>query len=77
MMYPFMTLTDGTGIAHSDAYDSNGVETVKVYIEQPIYGGFRSAECYLPTYECFILGKHTARNGVAGISPPRREFQKC
>ena len=28
-------------------------------------------------YECFILGKHTARNGVAGISPPRREFQKC
>ena len=31
----------------------------------------------LETYECFILGKHTARNGVAGISPPRREFQKC
>ena len=30
-----------------------------------------------PAYECFILGKHTARNGVAGISPPRREFQKC
>lgn len=27
-------------------------------------------------YECFILGKHTARNDVAGISPPRREFQK-
>ena len=51
MMYPFMTLTDGTGIAHSDAYDSNGVETVKVYIEQPIYGGVSSAECYLPTYE--------------------------
>lgn len=29
------------------------------------------------SYECFILGKHTARNDVAGISPPRREFQKC
>ena len=29
------------------------------------------------TYECFILGKHTARNDVAGISPLRREFQKC
>ena len=29
------------------------------------------------SYECFILGKHTVRNGVAGISPPRREFQKC
>ena len=35
-----------------------------------------SVTSYLP-YECFILGKHTARNGVAGISPPRREFQKC
>ena len=33
--------------------------------------------CCPPAYECFILGKHTARNGVAGISPPRREFQKC
>lgn len=31
----------------------------------------------LKAYECFILGKHTARNGVAGISPLRREFQKC
>lgn len=36
-----------------------------------IFGGYDQA------YECFILGKHTARNGVAGISPPRREFQKC
>ena len=33
--------------------------------------------CNETEYECFILGKHTARNGVAGISPPRREFQKC
>ena len=33
--------------------------------------------CDVIPYECFILGKHTARNGVAGISPPRREFQKC
>lgn len=51
MMYPFMTLNDGTGIAHSDAYNSNGIETVKVYFEQPVDGGFRSAECYLPNYE--------------------------
>ena len=33
-------------------------------------------EAGLLYYECFILGKHTARNDVAGISPPRREFQK-
>ena len=51
MMYPFMTLNDGTGIAHSDTFDQNGRETVKVYFERPVYGGFHSAECYLPTYE--------------------------
>ena len=50
-MYPFMTLNDNTGVAHSDAYDVNGVETVKVYFEQPVEGGFRSAECYLPSYK--------------------------
>ena len=45
------------------------------------YGGylncFDNRGEHLVSYECFILGKHTARNGVAGISPPRREFQKC
>lgn len=51
MMYPFMTLADGTGIAHSEAYDNNGTETVKVYFEKPVYGDFNSAECYLPSYE--------------------------
>jgi len=51
MMYPFMTLEDKTEVVHSDAYDENGVETVKVYFEKPVYGGFHSAECYLPSYE--------------------------
>ena len=51
MMYPFMTLNDKTEIVHSEAYDENGVETVKVYFEKPVYGGFHSAECYLPSYE--------------------------
>ena len=50
-MYPFMTLNDKTEIVHSEAYDENGVETVKVYFEKPVYGGFHSAECYLPSYE--------------------------
>ncbi len=50
-MYPFMTLEDGTGVAHSEAYDSKGQETVKVYFEKPVEGGFLSAECYLPAYE--------------------------
>lgn len=51
MMYPFMTLDDKTEVVHSEAYDVDGVETVKVYFEKPIYGGFQSAECYLPSYD--------------------------
>ena len=51
MMYPFMTLEDKTEVVHSEVYDSDGAETVKVYFEQPVYGGFHSAECYLPSYE--------------------------
>ena len=37
----------------------------------------REEEQRQQAYECFILGKHTARKDVASISPPRREFQKC
>ena len=51
MMYPFVILDDNTGVAHSDAYNVNGLEVVKVYFERPVQGGFYSAECYLPTYE--------------------------
>ncbi len=50
-MYPFMVLDDKTEVVHSDSYDMNGIETIKVYFEQPVDGGFRSAECYLPSYE--------------------------
>lgn len=51
MMYKFMTLEDSTEIVHSDAYYDNNMETVKVYFEKPVYGGFHSAECYLPSYD--------------------------
>lgn len=50
-MYPFMTLNDNTGIAHSDIILKDGKETVKVYFEQPIENGFNSAECWLPDYK--------------------------
>lgn len=50
MMYPFMTLEDKTEVVHSDAYMENSAETVKVYFEKPVYGGFHSAACYLPSY---------------------------
>ena len=51
MMYQYSTLSDGTGVAHSETYIKNGTETVKVYFEKPIFGGFKSAECYLPSYD--------------------------
>ncbi len=51
MMYQFMTLADKTEVVHSDAYEENGTEIVKVYFEKPVFGGFHSAECYLPSYK--------------------------
>lgn len=50
MMYPFMTLNDGTEVVHSEARDNNGQEYVKVYFEKPVVGGFHSAYCTIPGY---------------------------
>ena len=47
MMYGYMTLSDGTGIAHSEMKPDN---TVKVYFEKPVDGGFHYATCWLPVY---------------------------
>jgi len=47
MMYPFIQLDDNTEIVHSEILEN---ERVKVYIEKPIEGGFKSAICYLPEY---------------------------
>ncbi len=49
MMYPYITLDDGTEIVHSQMEDDN---TVKVYIEKPDEkDGFHYATCLLPEYE--------------------------
>ena len=54
MMYPFMQLEDNTEIVHSELLEG---ESVKVYIEKPVWGGFNSATCYLPEYRwCDIAG---------------------
>ena len=47
MMYPFIQLDDNTEIVHSEMLDN---DMVRVYIEKPIEGGFKSATCYLPEY---------------------------
>ncbi|MCD7927628.1 MAG: hypothetical protein LUF80_02015 [Oscillospiraceae bacterium] len=48
MMYPFLTLNDGTEIVHSEM-KSDG--RVKVYVEKPDEkDGFHNAMCFLPAY---------------------------
>jgi len=47
MMYGYMTLSDETGIAHSEMKPDG---TVKVYFEKPVEGGFCHATCYLPSH---------------------------
>ena len=48
MMYGYITMSDGTGVAHSEMRDDG---TVKVYFERPIEGGFLHATCNLPSYQ--------------------------
>lgn len=48
MVYPFMTLDDGTEIVHSETKQDG---RVKVYIEKPDPElCFRRATCWLPAY---------------------------
>lgn len=48
MMYPFLTLDDGTEIVHSEMRPD---DTVKVYMEKPDEKNcFHHAACYLPGY---------------------------
>jgi hypothetical protein len=43
MLYPFMTLKDGTEIVHSESMQDSGREKVKGCIEKPVDWGFKSA----------------------------------
>ena len=47
MKYPYMTLGDNTEITHSGIQPD---QSVKVYIETPVRGGFHHATCILPAY---------------------------
>lgn len=48
MKYPYVTLHDNTEITHSDVLPD---QSVKVYIETPVHGGFHHAICILPSYQ--------------------------
>lgn len=51
MMYPYMTLEDGTEVVHSQIISRDGTDTVLVHFERPNDNGFDSARCELPSYE--------------------------
>ena len=51
MLYPFMTLNDGTEIVHSETLEEAGKEKVEVRIEKPVYGGFHFSGCCFPEYK--------------------------
>ena len=59
MMYPYMTLADGTEICHTQVFDENGERRVEIYFEKPVDGGFKSARCQLPSYTWLIRDGYT------------------
>ena len=48
MSYPFLTLEDNTEITHSEVLPDG---SVNVFVERPVFRGFHSATCMLPSYE--------------------------
>lgn len=48
MMYPYITLSDGTEIIHSHILDEN---KIIVNFERPTETGFDDARCELPSYK--------------------------
>ena len=54
MMYPYMTLADGTEIVHSHILEKDGEKAVEVHFERSKPYGFDMARCKLPTYEWIV-----------------------
>lgn len=51
MMYPYITLADGTEILHSHLIQKDDADMAEVHFERAVDDGFDSARCVLPTYE--------------------------
>ena len=45
MMYPYLTLDDGTEIVHSQIISKDGADHVIVHFERPTEDGFDDARC--------------------------------
>lgn len=54
MVYPYMTLADGTEIVHTQVFEENNEKKVEVHFERPTQDGFDTARCQLPSYTWLI-----------------------
>lgn len=54
MIYPYMTLADGTEIVHTQVFEENNIQKVEVHFERPTKDGFDTARCQLPSYTWLI-----------------------
>lgn len=54
MIYPYITLADGTEIVHTQVFEENNIQKVEVHFERPTKDGFDTARCQLPSYTWLI-----------------------
>ena len=54
MVYPYMTLADGTEIVYTNVFEEDGIKKVEVHFERPTEKGFDTARCQLPSYTWLI-----------------------
>ena len=59
MMYPYMTLSDGTEIVHSHIIEEGNEKRIQIHFERPTENGFDSARCELPSYEWIMRQGYT------------------
>lgn len=52
-MYPYMVLSDGTGVLHSKVYEEGGSQKVEVHFQKETENGYHIAYCILPEYDWF------------------------
>ena len=54
MIYPYITLVDGTEIVHTYFFGVYGLKKVEVHFERPKENGFDTARYQLPSYKLII-----------------------
>lgn len=59
-MYPYLTLSDGTEVVHSELLEGEQGGRVLVHFERPTHDGFDSVRFELPSYDMEVWeGKFT------------------